>query len=202
MFQGSPAADSGIIEDRDYMIGCQQFEFRSVEEFSEKMSVLFDIEADPSLDLFMVDIGTLQGRYVRVKPTNLWKGDGLLGLEFGAGVFDSRTLRELLERGAKEAKKPLIPMNTSGTQHLSSAHQSNDLSNSTSQLVSSNRTHKSNLGNENPQDEGNTIAARQPSTVDSSYFDVVDDKIGKYSVKVSSLLPALQFPLRQFVYKA
>lgn len=101
---GSPAYQANIVPDRDYLIGCIQFDFRSIEEFSTKLQLFMGIEADPSLDLYIVDIGTLQGRLVKVKPNNLWKGaNSLLGIEFGVGIFDTRLLRELLEKKGKAA---------------------------------------------------------------------------------------------------
>ena len=99
---GSPAHQATIVPDRDYLVGCIQYDFRSIEEFSSKLQLFMGIEADPTLDLYIVDIGSLQGRMVKVKPNNLWKGaNSLLGIEFGIGIFDTRLLRELLEKKGK-----------------------------------------------------------------------------------------------------
>lgn len=203
VFPGSPGASSGIVEDRDYMIGCLQYEYGSVEEFSDKIKVLFDIEADPSLDLYVVDIGTLQGRYVRVKPSNLWKGDGLLGLEFGAGMFDSRTLRDFLEKAAKTANLSVIPMNSHGD-HQAMAIQNHDKhSNSANDTSLSLQMNSSSHTGENTIQEGNNGGQHaQLYMPECCYFERKDAKENTYRIKASSLLPALQFPLRQFVYKA
>jgi hypothetical protein len=98
---GSPAHLSHIVANRDYLIGCLQFEYQDVDEFSSKLSVYHGMEADPTLDLYVFNSSAYAGKFVKVKPSNLWKGEGLLGIEFGVGLFDNMQLLTILETLAK-----------------------------------------------------------------------------------------------------
>jgi hypothetical protein len=107
---GSPAHLSHIVANRDYLIGCLQFEYQDVDEFSSKLSVYHGMEADPTLDLYVFNSSTYAGKFVKVKPSNLWKGEGLLGIEFGVGLFDNMQLLTILETLAKrELRSAEIP---------------------------------------------------------------------------------------------
>lgn len=200
MFPGSPASGCGVLADRDYLVGCLQFEFTSVEDFSQKMRVLHDIEVDPCLDLYFFDIGALAGRYVSVKPSNLWKGNGLLGLEFGAGVFDSRLLREMLESRAKQAQPSVISIQTNHFHFSSKSHGSTHLpfASSDSQQQDPVKTTPADGDQASGQGKGGVITRRAPDC----YMETVDPDGRVHKIKASGLLPSLEFPLRSFVYRA
>ena len=210
VFPGSPAASSGVVADRDYMVGCMQFEFADVEDFSQKMKVLFDIEVDPALDMYMYDIGNLRGRYVTIKPSNLWKGNGLLGVEFGAGVFDSRLLREMIESRAKEINPPLIDIQTSNQyfqpKFNSQSQRPNVITHQLPGPESINSNEKEGYSstektaNNSTQNSNSSLSSKVPS--EACYLEVKDKEGRVFRVFPSNLLPSHQFPLRQFVYKA
>lgn len=63
-----------------------------------------NLETDPEIDLFIYDISKLQGKYVRVKPASKNTNTQVLGIEFGAGIFDSRLLKEILEKINKKSQ--------------------------------------------------------------------------------------------------
>jgi hypothetical protein len=198
------------VADRDYLVGCLQFEFCSVEDFSQKVKVLFDIEVDPCLDLYFFDISSLQGRLVPVKPSNLWKGNGLLGIEFGAGLFDSRLLKEMLESRAKLNNPPLISIQT-GHEHFQIKHQPhNDAHPETSgdkpgekildpAPQESEGSGKTSVATTREKAEGQVQVNTAPK---DCYLEVIDNDGKLYRICNNSLLPSHQFPLRQFVYKA
>lgn len=88
---------------RDYLLGCLQFDFESIEDFSRKLRQYLGIETDPVLDLFVYDISSFEGRFVRVKPNPPKSSKEVLGIEFAVGVFDNRLLREVLEKHSKRS---------------------------------------------------------------------------------------------------
>ena len=102
-----------------------------------------------------MDVGTLDGRFVKLKPSNLWKGKGLLGLEFGAGIFDNRLLKEMLEKKARLTSAP-------------------------------------------PADTPVLLTTTQ----DAQSAEGVWYYQGKYRIGAGELLPALGYPLREWVYRA
>lgn len=192
-----------MLADRDYLVGCLQFEFTSVEDFSQKMKVLFDIEVDPFLDLYFFDIGSLEGRFVSVKPSNLWKGNGLLGLEFGAGVFDSRLLREMLETRAKQATPPLISIQTNHEHFIPKAHApARPKSDHSSSKQPSIKTPEDKSSDKLSESSGQTNTGVTLRTAPDCYVEAIDPDGKIHKVKPDGLLPSLQFPLRTFVYRA
>jgi len=97
------------VPQRDYLLGCLQFDFSSIEDFSHKLMMFMGIETDPVLDLYLYDISSFEGRFVRVKPNSPKSSKEVLGIEFAVGVFDNRLLKEILEKHSK--KSAVIQLN-------------------------------------------------------------------------------------------
>lgn len=84
----SPAEDSGLRAKNDFIITSLNIDYYDIDDFAQIVYNLSETVSDFRLKLVVYNMFHEEMRIVVIKPHRDWDGDGLLGVEFGAGLVN------------------------------------------------------------------------------------------------------------------
>ena len=94
MHEGSPAEDAMLKSGNDFVVTCLDFHYRDLDDFVERIFDKYEENRTMRIKIAVYNSRDEELRIVVVQPNREWDGEGLLGVEFGAGmVNDFRALQ-------------------------------------------------------------------------------------------------------------